>query len=421
MAATTTKSRPRAGKLSTLVAPQDFLRVIEFIDTRILVERPLELRVLNLALLAGVNCHQLGPPGTAKSLSMREIGKSIVGARTFEKPMNQGLVPDVVIGPFDIPKFAQTGVMERQLEGYAPDAHVIILDEWFRANGMMLDALLPIANTTERMAEHNGTMVKIPALVLASASNHMPDADNEQAQALVDRITLMVYVERVKSAASFKEIIVREHDRRIGDKTGTLQREQVTLEQVHEAQRQVAEIKSTPDYLDALADLRERTFAEGLDVSDRRWTELGYVCRAQAWMNGRDVLAAEDLSVAEHGLWRDKDHRPIAHKLVLPFLGRFESEAVSKRTESAEHLQEWNELRPMVEAAGIRLPDDLLRRALQNVHHIDDCKKRVDGVLAEAEKEKRDAASLRDLGNELLAAQMWFHNNKLPTDYSRQP
>src|SRR4051794_17062984 len=116
---TETKARPtRARKAATpgangrsrvKVTPEDFLRVIGFLDTRVLVERSLELRIINLAALAGVNVHMQGPPGVAKSLGLREYAKSIAGARYFEKPLNANLPADAVIGAYDMALFARTG------------------------------------------------------------------------------------------------------------------------------------------------------------------------------------------------------------------------------------------------------------------------------------------------------------------------
>lgn len=408
--------KPAAKAESKIVAPQDFLRVTQFLDTQVLVERALELRVIILALLAGVNLHELGPPGTAKSLGLREFARCITGARYFEKPLNANLPADAVIGGYDMPRFASTGEFVRNVEHHAPNAHIVFLDEWFRANGPMLDALLPLANTEERQAEHNGGMMHCPTLVLVSASNHMPDPDNEQAQALVDRITLMLFVDRVKQADSFKEIIRRHHAKRQNEAAGTYTRETVTLEQVQHAQREVMAVVPMADFLDKAVELRRQAGDEGLSVSDRRWVELFRVCRAQAWMSGRDHLIPEDLAVVEHGLWRTRDEQPIAHKLVLPFHGRFEREATKHRQEAAQHIAAVEAIRPLVEGTppGSELDGEVIQKAIAASRSIAAVKERVDKVLEEADREQRDAAGLHDLSNELLALQQWFKANGLP-------
>lgn len=411
---TATRSRAKApangnGKLAK-VTPDDFLRVTQFLDTRVLVERAVELRVILLGTLAGVNVHLLGPPGVAKSLGLREFAKCVTDARYFEKAMNAGLPPDAVIGAIDIQKLTATGEYARKVDGMLPLAHIGFVDEWFRSNGLMLDALLPIANTEERFYEANGQVGKSPLLVLVSASNHMPDADNEQAQALVDRITLMAHVDRVRADDSFMEIVRRHHARRTAEAAGTYTRETVTLEQLIEAQRQVTAIEPSPDFLAEAAALRRRTYDEGLGVSDRRWVELFRVCRANAWLSGRDHLIPEDLAATEHGLWRAREDIPKARALVMPFFGRFEREATERRQEWVPVAARWEAVRPQVEGTPPNqdLDPDVLKEAISIARSVVTLTANVDSSLAAAAKEHRDAASLRDLANELLATRDWF-------------
>src|SRR4029077_7116710 len=132
------------------------------------------------------------------------------------------------------------------VEHYMPNAHVAFLDELPRANGPVLDAVLPMMNTQERLAEHNGGMRVTPLQCVVTASNTWFDPENTQAQALSDRVTVMLKVEDVRSNDSFKELLRRDHARRLTGtnvlgglidngtlvRTGsTRQRETITLEQ----------------------------------------------------------------------------------------------------------------------------------------------------------------------------------------------
>jgi MoxR-like ATPase len=416
---TTTRAKPKPKSSGVAVEPADFERVERWITTEVLVERALEMRVLIRGSLAGVNVHEIGKPGVAKSLGLREYAKCVQDARYFEKVVHGMMPADAIIGGYDMPLFARTGEFRRVDSGYAPHAHIVFIDEIPRANGPTLDSLLPMLNTTERASEQNGGMVKTPILFMVTASNTWFDAENQQHQALSDRVTLMLDVEDVKSEDSFKEILRRDHERRQHVTSGALKRETITLEQLIEAQRQVQEVRLSPEYLDAAAKLRREAAQEGLSFGPRRWVELGYVARANAWMANRDATIPEDLAIVEHGLWRDKDDKPLAHKLVLPFHGRFEREASAKRQEAAKPLADVEAIRPQVEGTppNEELDQDVLTKAISASRKIDEVKKRVDKVLKEADSEKRDAASLRELSNELLAVQKWFKSNSLPTSY----
>jgi MoxR-like ATPase len=404
-----------------VVEPSDYLRVARFLDTEVLVERATEVRVLILTLLSGTNVLLIGSGGTAKTLALDELAKCIVGARYFKKVMNEELAPSAILGGYDYARFMKTGELVRKTVNMAPDSHIFTADELFRANGMMLDAQLPITNVGEREAEVEGVIRKLEEfLMYAAATNFIPDADNVRAQAFMDRMTNMLYVQRVQAADSFKEIIRRHTARLQAHANGTaLKRETITLAQALEAQKQVRNVRDTPEFMDSAVDLRQKAITEGVDVSDRRWMEVYLMCRANAWLNGRDHLIPEDLVVAEYGMARAKDQVGTAHALVLPFHGRFERAATELRQEAVGPITEVEQVRPLVEGTPPNedIDPDVLRKALNASRKIDAAKGRVDEVLAEAEQEKRDAATLRDLANELLAMQMWFKKNSLPTQY----
>lgn len=419
--ATATKAgakEPRAPKGAT-VTPDDFLRIERHLTTEVLVEREKEMRMLIRVALAGVNLHQIGAPGVAKSLMLRQFASLIVGARYFEKPLNANLPADALMGSIDIPRLVTKGEYGRNVEHFIPNAHVVFVDEIVRANGPVLDALLPVMNTEERQAEANGGMVVAPIKFMVTASNTWFDADNAQHGAISDRVTVMQLIEDVRSDDSFKEILRRHHARRKGERAGTLKRETITLEQLEQAQLEVNLVEFSPEFLDDAAKLRREAKGEGLPVSARRWVELVRVCRANAWMSGRDTLIPEDLVVVEHGMWRDRDEIPLAHKLVLPFHGRFEREAQEKRAEADKAFAALEAIRPQVEGTpdGEQLEQDVMLEAMKAAREIDAVKDRVEKVLVEAEKEKRDAANLHALDNELLAAQLWLHDHSLPTKY----
>lgn len=418
MAATTSRAASRKKKPG--VTPEDFQAIARYITTEIVVERDLEMRMLILGALAGVNIHLIGAPGTAKSLLLREfVSKSIAGADYFEKQVHAQMPADALIGPYDMAEFARSGDFKRKIQGYLPTAHAGIIDEVVRANGPTLDSLLPIMNTQERACELNGGMIRTQLRFLVTASNTWFDPDNTQAQALADRVTIMLLVEDIKSEESFKEMIRRDHARRTTGGSPSTEQPTITLAQFDEAQDAVKHVRCSPEFLDKAAELRRLAKQEGLHISPRRWIELTLLCRANAWMAGRDDTVPEDLAQCEHGLWRDQDQRAVAHKLIIPFHGRFEREAAQKRQEAAKHIAGVEEIKPQVEGTppNQELEQGVLTKAISASRAIDRVKQRVDEVLGEADKEKRDASSLRELSNELLAQQIWFADNGLPTAY----
>lgn len=414
--ATRTRARKPAAA-SNAATPKDVLGIVEYINSSRVVERALELRILLIGALAGLNIHLIGRPGLAKSLTLREFVKCIDGAKYFEKVMQPTTPPDAVIGSYDMAKLAAGEGLVRKVEGYAPWAHVLMLDELPRANGATRDSLLPLLNTGERLAEHNGGMMQTDILFVVTASNTW--FDQERDQALANRITFMLEVDDIRDPDNFKRMIRESADRRRAEKSGTdaQDRPTVTLDAFMGAMAQVRDVGHSPEYLDKLSDLRRSTKKEGLYVSPRQWTELDAAAAVPAWLSGRAERLPDDLVVMENGLWREQKERPIAAQLVQEFHGRFVRMANEMRGEAAPALQRLEGVRPKVEATppNVDLDPSVLREAIAASRLIDASRHRVMKGLAEAETEKRDAPELRELADELLVAMKWLKANGLPT------
>lgn len=421
MANTTAPPRKRAAKKVT-VTPDDFLRIERFLTGKVLIEREQEMRVLIRGTIAGVNIHMDGEGGIAKSLLLSQFAKCVTGARYFGKALQPGTPPEAVIGTYDYAAMAQGGQFKRVLEGYLPDAHIAFIDELLRSSGLMRDALMPMLNAEERQAEGNGGMIQSPLLVMVTAANTFFEPDDPYTQALADRITLMMVVEDIRADDSFKELLRRDHERKQALATGTFEqvRETITLEQLIEAQRQSQAVAPTPEWIDATAQLRRDSKGAGLTVSPRRWIELGRVCRANAWMAGRDEMIPEDLVAVEPGLWREKSQIPAARKLVQQFRGKFEQMAEERRAEAEKVFARIDAVRPQIEGTPVEEDpeQDVLVEAIKAMREVAILRKRVDSNITEAENEKRSADELRTLANEIGGLEAWATKHGLPLHQS---
>jgi AAA lid domain len=251
---------------------------------------------------------------------------------------------------------------------------------------------------------------------MLTASNHW--FDDERDAALADRITLLLETQDIRDPDNFKEMIRRANERRASEYQGDdPNRPTVTLEEFAGAMAQVRQVRPSPEYLDKLTDLRRKAKAEGLIISPRRWVELDHACSVPAWLSGRDVKLPDDLVVCEHGMWREVKDRPIAAGLVTEFQGRFVRMANEMRGEAAEPLARLEAVRPKVEATppNVDIDAPVLREAVNVSRAVDACRSRVVAGLTEAANEQRDAPDLRELADELLAAQKWFKANGIPT------
>lgn len=396
------------------VQPADLWAVMDGIDV---LERQREKRSLLLGALAGVNVCQLGPAGTGKSLLSREFCKRITSARFFSKTLHALMPADALLGSVDVPALINDGVYQLNVANAMPDAHVVFLDEWSRANGPSMDAMLPMLNAGERLAEGPGGMFKTPILFVVMASNFMPPPDDPQFGALVDRITLMQYIEYVKADDSFRELVVGQRARRIAEAAGTKPNATVSLEQFQLAQDKVMRVDYPKEFLAALSKLRRSAKKEGVGISDRAWPELAQVCQASAWLAGRTECNESDLAACEDGLWRDADDRAIARELVLPFQSQVSRETHARIAETEPHLAKLYEARPKIEglAIGEQPSTEMVKELQAQVRSLHDCTTRVDALLDQAEREQVNAPELRELRTELEAANDWLGENFLPT------
>lgn len=412
MATTATRRRaPAKGRaVKAKVKPDEFVAIEQFLGTRVLVERAQAVRLTTLTLLAGTNLCLLGDAGVAKSLTLREYAKSFPDAAYYEEQMNEELSVNEVIGQYDLARFVNgDGKFVRMTEGFLGGANIAFIDERYRANGVLSNALLPIENVGERALKLNGHKERLPLAAEVAAANFLPDPDNLVMKAAVDRMTLIAKVERVKADDSFMELVRRAHARESHES----ERPQLSLAQLFEAQAHVKAVKPTPEFVAAAAKLRRDAHEKGLPVSDRRWLELYLVCRATAWLAGRDHLVSDDLAACEMGMWREDKHVAHAHALTVGFRGRFETEAHKFRAESAKPLAEWEQIRPEVDNTppNEEVDPDVLRKGMSVQRQLKLAYVRVSGLLAEANREKRDAPTARELHNELLVALEWFKDS----------
>ena len=156
-----------------------------------LLERDMEVRLMLLAALCGEHLLLLGPPGTAKSELSRRLS-SLTGGEYFERLLTRFSVPEELFGPLSI-KGLERDEYNRKTEGYLPTAEVAFIDEIFKANSAILNALLTILN--ERLFDNGTDRLPVPLLCLVGASNELPES--EELDALYDRFLIRKEVSQV--------------------------------------------------------------------------------------------------------------------------------------------------------------------------------------------------------------------------------
>src|SRR5215831_594175 len=144
------------------------------------------IRLLIIAVVAGEHCVLLGPPGTAKSALIRSLA-DLMQARYFEYLLTRFTEPNEIFGPVDIAAFRE-GQYRRNTTGMLPEAEIVFLDEVFKSNSAILNALLTLLN--ERKLTSGGQIIRCPILSCFGASNEVPN--DETLTAIFDRFLLRI-------------------------------------------------------------------------------------------------------------------------------------------------------------------------------------------------------------------------------------
>ena len=289
------------------------------------------IRLMVLSVLAGEHIALVGPPGTAKSALVRTFARAI-DSRYFEYLLTRFTEPNELFGPVDIPAFRQ-GTYRRRTEGMMPEAEIVFLDEIFKSNSAILNALLTLLN--ERKFNNGSTVVDVPLLSVFGASNEVP-AD-ESLQAIFDRFLLRVRSEHL-DAYHFQELVNRGVSLEL-EKLGVGSPPQIflTTKDLLATRGEVARRMQLSDEL--LATYKSLVFqirAEGVSLSDRRVVKLIKLMAASAYFDGRPAADVSDLFILKH-VWNTLEQSEILDAIVSPVLdGYFRSHPEARRAGGME-------------------------------------------------------------------------------------
>lgn len=269
-----------------------------------LIDREREIRACLLAAVAREHVLFVGPPGTAKSLLATSFAAGIDGARSFQTLLTKFTAPEELFGPLSIAALRDDRY-ERKVDGYAPTAHVLFIDEVFKASSAILNTLLTLLQ--ERVYDNGGQRIACPLRVAVAASNEWPNTDEAQELgAVFDRFTIRVRVRPVSPAG---------RDRLLYDALPTVA-PCATLADLDAAAAAAARIPVGDAARAALAQILDELSAAGIRPGDRRCRKAVGIARAAAAIDGAAEVAPAHLEDLQDVLWADPEQADKAAEIV---------------------------------------------------------------------------------------------------------
>jgi MoxR-like ATPase len=282
------------------------------------------IRLLLIAVVAGEHCVLLGPPGTAKSALIRSLAE-LMQARYFEYLLTRFTEPNEIFGPVDIAAFRE-GQYRRNTTGMLPEAEIVFLDEVFKSNSAILNALLTLLN--ERKYTSGGQILKCPLISVFAASNEVPG--DETLTAIFDRFLLRVRSENL-DAYHFSDLLQRGIEFEVRQMSGQRLQPVLGAKELVELGRSFGQRMNFSDaFLSAYKGLVFQIRAEGISLSDRRVVKMLKLFAASAFIDGRQTADASDFFVLKH-IWNNEDQAELLQAVVQPVLEAFFREHPERR------------------------------------------------------------------------------------------
>lgn len=267
-------------------------------------EREEEVEGILVALLSRQHMLMIGPAGTAKSALSVELADIVEGTSYFQWLLTRFSTPEEVFGPLSL-KDLEEGVYKRNTDTKMPEAHLVFLDEIFKANSAILNSLLTLIN--ERLFYNDGQPVEVPLMSVIGASNEYPE-EGEGLEALFDRFLLRFEIDFIADESNFVAMMKDEKEE---TETPKMQ-----LEDLIKLQEFTDQVEIPDEIYNTLATIRRELQDEGIQPSDRRFKQSLGVLQARALINQRKSVLIEDISILENALWETLDQKEAVSAIV---------------------------------------------------------------------------------------------------------
>ncbi len=248
----------------------------------------------------------------------------------FEYLVTRFTTPEELLGPAHLSLMIDHAIFYRQTLGLLPEAEVAFLDEIFKANSAILNALLSIMN--ERLFYNAGRPTRVPLCMVFGASNEPPE--EKELSALYDRFPVRVPCLPIDDTFENAQDLLKKSLSQACESLfpGSPQEQERAgrIEQVASVNHfrllhRVLHVKYGGRLKDRM-DNRQERFLEAFfktfkslrrefEISDRSYSKLYSLARGLALLRGHDALEIDELDVFKY-CFRDLEAAPPLREAV---------------------------------------------------------------------------------------------------------
>lgn len=388
--ATATKTKPAApksGANGNAIAAK-FRDVISELKSET-VEREIETTLLISAILARQNILLIGEPGVAKSLLIDQMAERL-DVSVFTLLMAKDTPSEQVLGPVSLAAL-EKDEFKRITTGKLPECNIGWMDEIFKANSTVLNAMLKIIN--EGKFDNNGHSMDLDFWSMVGASNELPGPDRSDLNAFRDRFAVTKQVDHVRTSDGLRQVIDGQLARYAGQRVAA-NVTKLTYDEIVKAQAAVPQIGVPEQVKKSLIELRQRAESENLRISVRRMFSGLTMMMANAYLTDRTEVSTEDIKLFEHVLWTDPADHKKAYELTLDYAGAVAKKANKLRGEYEEQQQALSELQSEMPQDGSIPASELMGNIGRVSNMLKKLDERVSNAIDNADEEGHDHADL---------------------------
>lgn len=299
--ATHSHTPPTAAQVAAALAR---VKALEGHLNAVFYERAGVIEGLLTAMVAGEHLALIGPPGIAKSAVLDEFARGCK-ARKFSYLMSRFTEPNELFGAVDVRAYKERGIQRRNTAGMLPEAEVASLDEAFKANSAILNALLKIMN--ERRFSNGEGEQDVPLHSMLLASNEIP-TDSTLA-AMWDRCMIRLVVSPIKDDANWEAMW--------SGKATHGAPPDVSLDDFRVLGAHARTLPYSPRVAVAARAIRAKLAEKSITATDRRWKKaMGGIVPAYAALRGSPEVTEEHVDVLRYVLWSREDQIPTVEGIV---------------------------------------------------------------------------------------------------------